>query len=413
MRHHATVLLRDLRHHDAVQVEEALSASFKADLLHSILRSDPLAPIANLRTQENVETSKQIASIKPNGTGARLSGESSVRRQGRSFKVSIIVGAAAVLAAVIVSQVVPATSDGPPSVAAAVLTQAATAAGDQPPVVLEPGQFLYSEIRTLQSVTWALGNNEPSWQFDTTQDETIQTWQAANGSGRELITYTGPPQFTTPASREGWVLSGEPSISPPTNTPSGQMDTTLIHTQPVGKGVPGNEGTPGETPPDDSSLPTDPDSLRQVIQHGGPGIPSSVAANVIDASSPAGTFGTAAEILETPATGISPALRSALFQVMASVPGVELLGRATDRVGRSGTEIASPINSGGFRYEIIINRSTGQVLQTQYVLVDPSQLPPVDQKYFGDTAGEAQGWTVYLGSGIVTSTSSAPASLQS
>ena len=98
---------------------------------------------------------------------------------------------------------------------------------------------------------------------------------------------------------------------------------------------------------------------------------------------------------------------------MASVPGVELLGRATDRVGRSGTEIASPINSGGFRYEIIINRSTGQVLQTQYVLVDPSQLPPVDQKYFGDTAGEAQGWTVYLGSGIVTSTSSAPASLQS
>jgi len=392
MNHHTTVLLRDLRHNDADLVGDALAASFKATLLDSILVSDPLTPADKADSQVHVEKSKRI---------------------GRSFKISIILGAAAALISVIVAQVVPGTSGGPSSAAAAVLTQAATAAGNQPPVVLGPGRYLYSEVRTLQSVTWALGNNKPSWQFDTTQDETLQTWEAADGSGRELVTYNGPPQFTTPASREGWVLSGEPSIASTTNTPTGQMDTPLIAAKPVGADVPMVEGTPGETPPDVSSLPTDPNALRQVIQTGGSGIPPSVAANIADPSTPAGTFGTAAEILETPATGISPALRSALFQVMASVSGVQLLGQATDRVGRSGTEIASPISGYGLRYEIIIDRSTGQVLQTQDVLVDPSLLSPLDQKYFGDTAGEAQEWTDYLGSGVVTSTTSVPSSSQS
>jgi len=50
----------------------------------------------------------------------------------------------------------------------------------------------------------------------------------------------------------------------------------------------------------------------------------------------------------------------------------------------------------------------------------PSRLRPSNQMELAHdyreslhTQGEAQGWTVYLGSGIVTTTSSAPASLQS
>jgi hypothetical protein len=359
--------------------------------------------VAKSQIQGLADSTQPIDPFIPRDIDARPSMKRSVVRH-RPLHVAIIIGASAVLTAVIVFQVVPGSSShGPSSVAAAVLTQAAAAAGNQPPVVLESGQFLYTETRTLQSVTWALGNNEPSWQFDTTQDETIQTWQAENGSGRELDTYNSPPQFTTPASHQGWVLSGEPSIAPPTDTPSGQNDTTFIPSD-----ASGGEGTPGESPPDDSSLPTDPDSLRQTIENGGPGIPPSVSTNVPGPSTPAGTFETAAEILETPATGISPALRSALFQVMASVQGVELLGQATDRAGRSGTEIASPMSPYGLRYEIIVDHSTGQILQTEDVLVDPSLSPPVDQKYFGDTPGEVQGWTDYIGSGIVTSTAATP-----
>jgi hypothetical protein len=385
MTRHTTELLSDLRHPDADHVEASFPESFKAALLDAILDAadDDDVPV-----------------------------RVSVSHRGRPFKKWILVGAAAAIA-LIAAQVVPGTLTGPPSAAAAVLTQAATTAGNQPPVVLGPGQYLYSETRTLQSTTWALGNNEPSWQFDTTQDETVQNWEAADGSGRELITYNGPVQFTTPASREGWVLSGKPSIASPTNTSSGQLDTPLIASSRVGVAVPTRDGTPGEQPAEDSSLPTDANALRRVIQAGGSGIPPSVAANISDPSTPAGTFGTAAEILETPATGISPALRSALFQVMANVPGVRLLGQATDRVGRSGTEIASPIDSFGFRFEIVIDRSTGQLLQTQDVLVAPSELSPLDQKYFGDRKGEAQGWTDYLSSGIVDSTGSVPGPQQS
>jgi hypothetical protein len=375
MKQHSAGLVRDLRHPDADQVDEIFSSSFQATLLEEILSDH----------------------------GARPATKTAKRRHRRSFKTSIVVGAAAVLVTVIVFQVVPGSSGGPSSAAAAVLTQAATAAGNQPPVLLGPGQFLYTETRLLQSVTWALGDNEPSWQFDTTQDETIQTWQAADGSGRELVTYNSPPQFTTPASQHGWVLSGEPSIASVTNTPSGQEDYTFIPSD-----APSSEGTPGQAPADDAGLPTEPDSLRHVIEHGGPDIPPSVSANVTDPSTPAGTFGSAAEILETPATGVTPALRSALFQVMAGVQGVELLGQATDRAGRSGTEIASPMTPFGDRYEIIVDDATGQILQNEEVLVDPSLSTPLQQKYFGNTAGEVEGWTDYLSAGIVSSTSAEP-----
>jgi hypothetical protein len=407
MKHHSSDLLRELRHTDADHVEEIFSSSFQATLLDSILESDPIPRVATSQIQGLADLTQLIDPFIPEAIDARPSKRPSARRHRRPLTISIVIGASAVLIAVIAFQVVPGSSHGPSSAAAAVLTQAAAAAGTEPPVVLESGQFLYTETRTLQSTTWALGNNEPSWQFDTTQDETIQTWQAENGSGRELLTYNSPAKFTTPASHQGWVLSGEPSIAPPTNTPSGQNDTTFIPSDASGR-----EGMPGESPPNDSSLPTDPDSLRQTIENGGPGIPPSVSTNVPDPSTPAGTFETAAEMLETPATGISPALRSALFQVMASVQGVELLGQATDRAGRSGTEIASPMSSYGLRYEIIVDHSTGQILQTEDVLVDPSLSPPGDQKYFGDRAGEVQGWTDYLGSGIVTSTT-ATAQLQS
>jgi hypothetical protein len=407
MKHHSSDLLRELRHTDADHVEETFSSSFRAALLDSILENDPIPRVAKSHIQGLADPTQLIDSFIPEGCDARPLESPSVRRDRRPLNVLIVFGASAVLTAVIVFQVVPGSSHGPSSAAAAVLTQAAAAAGNQPSVVLEPGQFLYTETRTLQSTTWALGNNEPSWQFDTTQDETIQMWQAENGSGRELVTYNGPAEFTTPASHQGWVLSGEPSIASPTDTPSGQNDTAFIPSD-----ASGSEGMPGESPANDRSLPTDPDSLRQTIENGGPGIPRSVSTNVPDPSTPAGTFEAAAEILETPATGISPALRSALFQVMASVRGVELLGHATDQAGRSGTDIASPMSQYGLRYEIIVDHSTGQILQTEDVLVDPSLSPPVDQKYFGDTAGEVQGWTDYLGSGIVTSTT-ATAQLQS
>jgi hypothetical protein len=152
---------------------------------------------------------------------------------------------------------------------------------------------------------------------------------------------------------------------------------------------------------DDSNLSTDPDALGRVIQKGGL-IGQNEQVNVQDPSTPAGTFESALGILETPAVGRSSALRSALFQVMANVPGVQLLGPAVDRMGRSGTEIASPINNNfGDRFEILIDPVTGAVLQSKDVLVDPSRVPADDVTYVGDEKGEVIGWTDYLQTGVV------------
>jgi hypothetical protein len=275
------------------------------------------------------------------------------------------------------------------SAAATELHQLANVASTSTPVVLRSGQYLYSKIQTVQGETFALGSNKPSRQFDITFVETIQRWQASNGTGRELITYNTKPQFTTPASRAGWIASGRPSITPPTNTPSGQLEISLASLG-IGK------------IPNVSALPTNPSALQAAIRGRGKGVPSSVRDNVDNSTTPAGVFGTAAGILETPSVGSSPSLRSALFEVMANVPGVKLLGRVTDRMGRVGIGVAAP-QSDGDRTEIIVDAATGQILQTEDVVVDSGKITAGVKKYFGDARGQVFSWTDFFNTGVTNS----------
>ena len=284
--------------------------------------------------------------------------------------------------------------------AAAVLTRAGIATQNNPSLTLGPGQYLYSEIRTLAASYWQWGN--PATAAWTLQPETIQTWVANNGSDRRLTTYDGPQQFATPTSRANWIAMGQPPIAPATNTPSGGYDT--------------QDGPGGFSPPDDlSQLPTDPEALAQLIETGKTGL-AGVATPPAVPQTAAYTFATAAEILGTPAVNSSSALRSALYKVMADTPGIELVGSATDHSGRTGTEIAGPLGGGigsglpygadGARVEVIIDPSTGEVLETSEVNVDPSLNNAQTKADF--TAGQVLTWTDYLTSGIVNSTSATP-----
>lgn len=287
----------------------------------------------------------------------------------------------------------------PPSAAAAVLDRAALAAADSPTLTLGPGEYLYSETNTLQGDYWQWGS--PAYSAYTTQPATVQSWVAANGAGRQLTTYDGPQQFATSAGRQAWIAAGSPSIAPPTNTPSGQYDS---------------QDAPGEVaaPDDLSQLPTDPAALTELIDTGKTGL-NQVAFPFKTQITPGYTFATAAHILATPALNSTAALRSALYAVMADTPGIELLGSATDHSGRSGIEIAGPLRTGvgsgipyganGVRMDVIVDPSTGDLLEISEVNADPSLNNTETQNDYGNTVGQTLMWTDYLASGIVDSTS--------
>lgn len=103
------------------------------------------------------------------------------------------------------------------------------------------------------------------------------------------------------------------------------------------------------------------------------------------------TFVYAGELLELDAP---PALRSALFQVMKLLPGVQDLGPATDRLGRYG--IAVGLDTGGVRSELIFSPATSRALEYQQVAVPPRQ----SGNNF-DKPGTLFGYTVYVSTGVV------------
>ena len=337
----------------------------------------------------------------------------------------------------LVVALLPGSPARPTSAAAAVLRQVATAAAAQDPLQLGPSQYLYSETSTLTNLG-EVGLSEAAPIYVTYRTDS-QFWEAADGSARTVNSNTGPVQFATPQSRANWVAAGSPPTAlwlPPYT--SGATETTSTLNLPTGEGVP---------PLDVSKLPTDPSALLVALErgvntsnpmyeigtsgfewnpnpsyvcwnHDGLGLensgctvkastPGAVWNDTPPGSSAASVFQEVSELLSTPETGMTPALRSALYQVMANLGGVALLGQQTDRSGRTGTGIASPVYE-GLRTEVIIDTTTGDLLQVEQVVVDPGEELPSVKTYFGATAGQVLGWTDYLTSGVVDSTTATP-----
>lgn len=104
-------------------------------------------------------------------------------------------------------------------------------------------------------------------------------------------------------------------------------------------------------------------------------------------------------LAETPT---SAALRAALYRVLAGTPGIRLLGRTRDSIGRYGTEVAIDVE--GARLAMILDPQTGELLQTSRTLLHRSRAY-LDGKYPPGLINRA----TYLGTGVVRSTSaSAP-----
>jgi hypothetical protein len=244
--------------------------------------------------------------------------------------------ASVVVGAVVVALVAPTVRPGDQNSAAArTLNQLSVTAAAQPVVSVGGGQYLYSRFHA----RWQSCDGDSCvWQLNVRED-----WVALDGSGRS-------------AGRRGPVAFSELKR-------------------------PGELGV-------DPKVPTDPDALRVYIED---------RASHADQPLNYEMFVVIADLLResfsSPILYSSDGLRSSLFEVAATLPGVESLGTTTDQSGRVGIGVG--FTHDGSRLELIFDPETSAILGEREVRIEDGQTVPGS-------------WIVYLGSGVVDSTNQRP-----
>jgi hypothetical protein len=283
-------------------------------------------------------------------------------RRRRRARVAVGAIAATVVAAAVLTQALPGGVDHATPAAAAELSRLAAKAATLPVVAKPgPGQFQYTESIGVTSMT-SVGTSV----YSANLRDHRQIWIGSDGSGRIVESQTDPT-FPTPEDRANWVAAGRPSL---TNGPS---DETFA---------------PGQLSVGPSkdlwTLTTNVDELAaqlssRQIEGGPPGA--------------AEDFVQVGDLLRE--TAAPPALRAALFQVAARIPGVRLVGTVVTPSGQRGTAIA--LTGAGprgleTRHELIFDPVTSALVGEEDVFVDPTTHAETDLT-----------WTSYLASGVVDS----------
>jgi hypothetical protein len=277
---------------------------------------------------------REIASEQPSGTGtAPTPIFERDRRPPPRRRYAVLLGIAAAIAfiAIVLQVILPSGSGGPPVSAASELRRLADLAATIQPVGPGTG-FLYTDVESE-----GIGSGEDvtsglSW--DLLVRERLQTWVAADGSGRQVTTVYRVG-FASPADRTRWIGAGRPAL------PASAIE---------------RYGPKGLAFFDVASLPSDPKGLRRAIKAG----------RVIEeAPGPLGIFTGIGDLLAQPNT--PPDVRRGLLELAAETPGITFDPAITDPLGRPGEGFT-------FRIEpstetLIIDPGTAQVLAT--VRVDP------------------------------------------
>jgi hypothetical protein len=235
--------------------------------------------------------------------------------------------------------------------AAAALRQAATVAAGAHALDFGDG-YIYTKTQAL----W--GFQASDWRY--LRPLVREDWMARDGSGRTREK-VGKPIFLSEADRKAWEASGSKPFA-------------FNH-----------DFGPGELEPQfgNASLPTEVDPLREAVRE-------LAAASHPWPRTDGQMFVVIRDLLRDPLT--PPAVRAALFQVAASLPGIALLGDVTDRVGRPGVGIA--MSNFLLHVEIVIfDPATSDLLEERTLGVLP----------YGDTAPPITwGWSTYLETRVVS-----------
>jgi hypothetical protein len=262
--------------------------------------------------------------------------------------------AAAIAAAAVAVVLSSGGGHGTQNAAAATLRRAAAVARAQTPLIPGPGQYLYTKsIELTINTTVPAGGAATAYNvFATTMR---QVWLGPDG-GR-LYETSGPTRFVTPEDRAHWIAAGRPDLT------EGPSENTLPPAKPL-------------------DLPSDPDALyarlaRDAAGHGS-GLDSEMFTLVGDS------------LRETAAT---PAQRSALYQVAARIPGVELVGPVTDSAGRPGIAVAR--DDHGIRSMLVFDPQTSALLAEEQVALPGNP--------YGYPAGARLDYSTYVVQRIVDS----------
>lgn len=299
----------------------------------------------------------------------QIMSESAPRRRpsARTTALITMAVAAAGAAAIVVTVALPgAPAIRPrPGVAAAFRHLSLLADGQSAPAAPGPGQFQYTKSTALV-VNCGYEADGRSHGYCVSYRDNREIWIGSDGSGRIKERFWDP-KFPTPHDRKVWIEAGRLSLRV---TPSD--DKFGPHQLVLG-------------PRNLLTLPTDPAKLAALITErkieGGP-------------PGPAEDFVQVGDLLRE--SDAPPALRAALFQVAAGIPGVRLLVRG-DGVGHDQIGVAyvdrMPDTGQIRKTELIFSRKTAALDIERTVLVDPAT---------GKTT--VPDWTVYLASGVVDST---------
>jgi hypothetical protein len=260
----------------------------------------------------------------------------------RTGRHRLLVGGAVAASVVLIAVLVPVMSHEGPQAAAAILRTTAIRASEHGVLTPGPGEAIED---TYNIAIDATQNDSSGTQLaSATFQGVLEEWTTASGVGHEKITYRAP-QFPSQADRQAWVYGeGIPLEGIIPYTTQGPV---------ISMG-------PAVGAFDVASLPTDPSLLASALAQattGVKGLDQMQGSDVV--------FHRVALLLSTPLLGSSPAFVSALYQVLAGLPGIESLGSMTDHSGRSGvgfTETGSPIT-------LIVDTNSGSLLE---VLEEPT-----------------------------------------
>ena len=245
------------------------------------------------------------------------------------------------------------TAATPVSALAAEMNQLAKVAASQDWTGIPgPGQYLYTESQGLtESDSMANGQ-----ECVVSQVEHRQIWIATDGSG--AINDTRDQSKFTSAGDQATCAAMQ------ITDPSTQNNTWSSRFPAGGLSFPTNDW---------KSLSTDPATLlKQVHQRdGGPDTAAESFTNVADFMRE---------------SDVPPAIRAALYQATALIPGVKLLGQQADPVGQTGLGVAY-YAGGEPTHELIFDQQTGRLLAEEYF----------------DTSGKLNDWYSYTAQRIVDS----------
>lgn len=265
--------------------------------------------------------------------------------------------------------------------AAEVLHAVAEVAAEQEPVAPGRGQYLYTRSKDAYLRAFAYSPRCRRRSCDATETWSLlvpserESWVSFDDALRGRVrTVSGKPRFVSADQRAGWVAAG----SPPVSRPNRVEDSAVS-----GSGMPF----------DPAELPTDPAELREMLE----------AREIPGLDGPPGeaeTFVLIGDMLR--GTYLPAAMRAAIYDLTAELPGVELLGEVEDPVGRAGIGIAFTDDRRGTRHELIFDP------ETSVLLGERDSLARSGAYRFEAPLGTTIGYVAYLESKVVDSVGERP-----